>query len=202
MYTHTLIFFKVIYIGSLKSYSTKEKKESQVAQSCPTLCDPMECSLPDSSIHGIFQARVLEWVAISFSRGSSWPSNRTWVSRIAGRRLTAWATTCKTFAVICRIPFQSLVLLSRISLFQSTLLSLFSHSVTSDTCYPVDFSPPDSSVHGISQARILDQVAISFSRGSSRPGIKPESLVSPALAFMAVFRFLVGINIWNSQKEN
>ena len=41
--------------------------EVKVAQSCPTLCDPMGCSLPDSSIHGIFQARILEWVAISFS---------------------------------------------------------------------------------------------------------------------------------------
>ena len=44
---------------------------SEVAQSCPTLCDPMDCSLPGFSIHGIFQARVLKWVAISFSRGSS-----------------------------------------------------------------------------------------------------------------------------------
>ena len=41
----------------------------EVAQLCPTLCDPVDCSLPGSSIHGIFQARVLEWVAISFSRG-------------------------------------------------------------------------------------------------------------------------------------
>ena len=45
----------------------KVKSESEVAQSCPTLCDPMDCSLPCSSIHGIFQARVLEWVAIFFS---------------------------------------------------------------------------------------------------------------------------------------
>ena len=44
-----------------------QQSESEVAQSCPTLCDPMDCSLPGSSIHGIFQARVLEWVAISFS---------------------------------------------------------------------------------------------------------------------------------------
>ena len=43
------------------------KSESEVAQSCPTLSDPMDCSLPGSSIHGIFQARVLEWVAIAFS---------------------------------------------------------------------------------------------------------------------------------------
>ena len=45
----------------------KVKSESEVAQSCPTLSDPTDCSLPGSSIHGIFQARVLEWVAIAFS---------------------------------------------------------------------------------------------------------------------------------------
>ena len=46
----------------------KVKSESEVAQSCPTLSNPMDCSLPGSSIHGIFQARVLEWGAIAFSR--------------------------------------------------------------------------------------------------------------------------------------
>src|SRR5574341_204109 len=45
----------------------KEKSESEVAQSCPTLSDPMDCSLPGSSVHGTFQARVLEWGAIAFS---------------------------------------------------------------------------------------------------------------------------------------
>ena len=45
------------------------KSESEVVQSYPTLCDPMDCSLPGSSLHGIFQARILEWVVISFSRG-------------------------------------------------------------------------------------------------------------------------------------
>ena len=44
-------------------------------KSCPTLSDPMDCSLPGSSIHGIFQARILEWIAIPFSRGSSQPRN-------------------------------------------------------------------------------------------------------------------------------
>ena len=58
---------------------------SQVAQSCPTLCDPVDCSPPGSSVHGILQARILEWVAISFSRESSQPRDRTQVSRIAGR---------------------------------------------------------------------------------------------------------------------
>ena len=49
----------------------KSLREHEVTQSCPTLCDPVDCSPPDSSIHRIFQARILEWVAISFSRGSS-----------------------------------------------------------------------------------------------------------------------------------
>ena len=49
----------------------EKESESEVAQSCPILCDPMDCSLPHSSVHGIFQARVLEWVDISFFRGSS-----------------------------------------------------------------------------------------------------------------------------------
>ena len=51
----------------------KRKKESEVAQSCLTVCNPMDCGLPRSSVYGIFQARVLEWVAISFSRGSCRP---------------------------------------------------------------------------------------------------------------------------------
>ena len=65
---------------------------NEVAQSSPTLCDPMDCSLPGSSVCGIFQARVLEWVAISFSRRSSQPRDQTQVSFIAGRRFTIWAT--------------------------------------------------------------------------------------------------------------
>ena len=57
-----------------------------------TLCDPMDCSPPGSSVHGILQVRILEWVTIPFSRGSSWPRDRTWVSCIAGRFFTIWAT--------------------------------------------------------------------------------------------------------------
>ena len=75
-----LYFFKV------------NKSESEIAQLCPTLRDLMDCSLPVSSVYGIFQARILEWVAISFSRGSSWPRDQTRVSHIAGRCFTLWAT--------------------------------------------------------------------------------------------------------------
>ena len=70
----------------------QDESESEVAQSCPTLCNPMDCSPPGSSVYGIFQARVLEWVAISFSRGSSQPRDWTWVSYIAGRCFNIWAT--------------------------------------------------------------------------------------------------------------
>ena len=71
---------------------TNPESESEGAQSCPTLCDPIDCSLPVSCVHGIFQAIVLEWGAISFSRGSSQPRARTQVSCIIDRRLTIWAT--------------------------------------------------------------------------------------------------------------
>ena len=59
-----------------------------VAHSCPTLCDPMDCSPTDSSVHWILQARILEWVAISLSRESSRPRDQTRVSCIAGRFFT------------------------------------------------------------------------------------------------------------------
>ena len=65
-----------------------------VAQSCPALCNPMGCSPPGSSVPRILQAGILEWVAIPFSRGSSWPRDQTphWVSHIAGRFFTIWTT--------------------------------------------------------------------------------------------------------------
>ena len=63
-----------------------------VAQSCPTLCDPMDCSPPGSSVHWILQARILEWVAMPSSRRSSPPRDQTQVSYIAGRFFTVWAT--------------------------------------------------------------------------------------------------------------
>ena len=58
-------------------------------QLCPILCNLMD--LPGSSIHGILQTRILEWVVMPASRGASWPRNRTWVSCIAGRVFIIWA---------------------------------------------------------------------------------------------------------------
>ena len=65
--------------------SKSGESESEVAQSCPTLCDPVDYSLLGSSLHGILQARILEWVAIAFSRGASQRRDQTRVSHIAGR---------------------------------------------------------------------------------------------------------------------
>ena len=69
-----------------------EKESERVAQSCPPLCDPMDCSPSVSSVHGIGQARILEWVAILFFKGSSLARDQNWVSCIAGGFFTVSAT--------------------------------------------------------------------------------------------------------------
>ena len=75
---------------SCKSHQcvSESESESEVTQLCPTLWDPVDYGLPGSSIHGILQARILEWVAISFSRESSQPRDQTQVTCTAGRLLT------------------------------------------------------------------------------------------------------------------
>ena len=93
-----------------------------VAQSCPTLCNPMDCSLLGFSVHGIFQARILEWVTILFSRGFSWPRDCTHisVSWIGRRFLYYWATREAHYfyllpnsklEVIAGFPFQKILTL-------------------------------------------------------------------------------------------
>ena len=109
------------------------------AQWSPTLCDPLDSSPPGSSVHGILQARMLEWVAISSSRGSSWPRSGTHISCvycIAGRLFTAEPPGKPSPEV------------------SQSCLTL---------CDPMHYSLPGSSVQGIFQARILERVAISFS---------------------------------------
>ena len=81
-------WWKLFYL--LLTFDDSHKKVS-VAQSFPTLFDPMDYSPPGSSVHGILQARMLEWVAIPISSSSSQPRDRTLVSCIAGRFFTIWA---------------------------------------------------------------------------------------------------------------
>ena len=103
------------------------------------LCDPMDCSLPARLLHPWDLDRILEWVAISFSRGYSRPRDRTWVSHIQvdsslseppGKPKLQWAFT----------------------LHQSECCAVLSHSAESNS-FPVDCSPPGSSVHGDSPGK-------------------------------------------------
>ena len=108
------------YMWKLEWYASVFPCLFKVTQSCPTLCDPVDCSPPGSSIHGILQASILEWVAISFSRGSSQLRDRTQVSHTAGRRFNLWAT--------------------REAPFFSTSLLFQSPSETRTPCAPVSLS--------------------------------------------------------------
>ena len=116
-------------IADKKCYLKHEVKCSEVSQSCPTLCEPMDCSPPGSSDHGILQARILEWVAISFSRGSSWPRDRTQVSRIVGRRFNLWDGVS-----LQNIRILDLTLLSSIFLTLSKSFSPSSLNIHSNGC--------------------------------------------------------------------
>ena len=94
----------------VNSLSTMWKVKVLVTHSCPTLCDSMDWSLPGFAVHGILQARIPEWVAITFSRESSQPRDWIRVSRIAGRLFTIWATRevqCKHFINSCQFAVHS-----------------------------------------------------------------------------------------------
>ena len=121
------------------------KSESEVAQLWTILSDPMDCSLPGSSGHGISQARILELVTISFSRGSSWHRNQTHISRVGGRFL----------------PLSHLG--SHVYPAAAAAAAAKSLQSCPTLCDPIDGSPAGSPVPGILQPRTLEWVAISFS---------------------------------------
>ena len=116
-----------------------------VAQLYPTICDPMDLSPPGSSVHGIFQAGILEWVAISFSRGTSWPRDRTWVSYTAGRFFTIWAPrearpSKGKLKTILAHPSQLLILLLRqLNTSASSRLSLWTFPLRALTHFTLLF---------------------------------------------------------------
>ena len=133
------------------------------AQSCPTICDQMDCSLPGSFGHGIFQERILELVAISYSRGSSRPKDQTLVSCVSciGWLILYHCATQLSF-IQCLVFCRRFVFacISSFNLYAAAAKSLQSCPTL---CDPMDGSPPGSSVPGILQARTLEWVAISFS---------------------------------------
>ena len=127
------------------------------------LCDPMDCSLPQSSVHGILQARILEWVAIPFSKRSFQPRVWTWSPTLQADSLLS-EPLGKPEIILC-VCAKSL---SHVQLF-ATLWT-----VAHQAHLPM----------GLSQVRILDWVAMPSSRGSSWPRDQTASLMSPALAGM------------------
>ena len=86
------LYANLLYLPPPSALCTVSKGCTPSCSSRVQLCDPMGYSLPGSSVHGILQERILEWVAISSSGGSSWPRDRTQVSHIAGWFFTSWAT--------------------------------------------------------------------------------------------------------------
>ena len=155
----------------------KPKVKVLVAQLCPTLCYPVDCSPPGSSVHGILQARILEWVAIPFSRGYSQPRSpaHSLPSEPAGKLFTWAFTSCQIFAECLDMSLLTLTYkclnCSAHSLLKESkeIKRKWSRSSCLTLCNPMNCSLPGSSIHGILQARILEWVAISFSKGSSRP---------------------------------
>ena len=168
----------------------------KATQSCPTLWDPMDCT-----VHGILQIGILEWVAIPFSRGSSQPRDRIQVSRIAGRFFTSWATSEAQrikkqlyFYVLSRndqkmkclkMPFILIwknqtsrnkfkkfhkANVENCQILQVCTIAAAAAAAKSLRSYPILYDPIGSPVPGILQARTLEWVAISSSRGSHRPG--------------------------------
>ena len=102
----------------------------KVTQSCPTLCDPMSDSRPGSSVHGILQAGILEWVVILFSRGSSQPRDRTQVFHIAGRLFISWATREAQ-----HVPYLTYIYLMKSFILESTTKIL--HLTSLGLCLPL-----------------------------------------------------------------
>ena len=140
-------------------------------QSCLTLCGLMDCSPPGSSVPGILQARILEQLAIPFSRGSSRP-RETWVFLIAGRFFTIWATWEAIYIYTYIYIYIHTHTHTHICVYAAAAKSLQSCPTLCDPTYG---SPPGSPVPGILQARILEWVAISFSNTWKRK-VKAKSL--------------------------
>ena len=144
-------YFRVQNIGSKLSLAG----QCMCTQSCLILCDPMDCSPPGSSVHGIFQAGILEWIAFSFSKGSSPP-------RI---------NPCPLCFLHCQV---------RCFFLSLHLLGSPTESEVAQSCPTLCDSMACSlsgSVHGIFQATILEWVTISLSRRSFRPRSEPQSPV-------------------------
>ena len=129
-----------------------------------TLSDPMDCSLPGFSVHGILQARILEWIAIYFSRGCL----SVVIAATTGKSLQSCPTLCDP--IDGSAPGSSVPGILQARILEQVAISFSNACMHAKPlqlwtlCNPMDSSQPGSSVQGILQARILEWVAISFSQ--------------------------------------
>ena len=158
----------------------REKSCESVTQSCLTVYKTMDCSPPDSSVREILQARILEWIAIPFSRGSSWPRDRTWISHIAGRFFTIWTINSVQFGgsvmssswwlqhtrPLCPSPTPGAYSNSR-------PLSWWCHPTSSSSVVPVSFCPQSFPESGSFQMSQL------FPSGGQSIGVSASTSVLP-----------------------
>ena len=148
-------------------------------------CDPTDCSLPGSSVHGILQARILEWLAISFSKGSSHPGIESGSPALQADSLLTelrgkpWLCVYSINVIFFHFPMGCVYLCAQLCLI---------------LCDLMDCSPSGSSVHGIIQARILNRLPFPTQGDLPDAGIEPASLESLALAG----RFFTTSSTWEA----
>ena len=141
-----------------------------VVQSCLTLCDPVDCSPSGSSVHGILQARILEWVEVPHQ--GIFPTQGSLMSPVlvAGSLLlvppgSPCFLVCFTFTLLPDFTLFLILMVTKFGVFSPPCCSVAQLCLV--LCEPMDCSLPRSSVHGILQARTLEWVAMLSSRGSS-----------------------------------
>ena len=168
-----------------------------VAQSRPSLCDPMDCSPRGSSVCGISQARKVKWAAVSYSGGSSWPKDQTPISCVStGRQIlyncTSWEAQISRQIIIqkdTRTPAFTAALSTTARTWRQLKSPLTDERVKwckwsevaqswPTLCDPVGYSPPGFSVHGILQVRVWSGLPFPSPGDLPDPGIEPGS---PAL---------------------
>ena len=173
-------------------------------QSCPTLCNPVGYRPPDSSVHGILQEKILEWVAVFFSRESSWPRGWTCVSCVsclADRFFTTApsgepSSTHEELSLhSCCVRVNKTVAHWNLACYRNFLHGAKSLQLCLTLFEPLHCSPPGSSFHGILQTRYCSESPCPPPGDLPNPGIKPTSLMSPALAG----RFFTTSTTWEAQ---
>ena len=163
----------------------------------------MDCSLPGSSVHGIFQARVLEWVAVSFSRGSSWHRDWTQVSHVVGRCFTIWATREVSYYIFSTRKAELPVV--QVCVHACSVDSVVAYPFSSGSSRPRNLSGvsylaggffTDWAIRGAHRSGSVCLMSHPHDavRGTHRP---PRAKCSPRISLYKWLRFPQGSHCWN-----